>query len=443
MRNSKILAVIIFILTFAFWFLLANGNYFHWDEWRIFSNFNQPLGNFLFHPYGEHFIPLNFLHYYLLFSVFGLNYIPFQFSVSFFHAVNTVLLFVLILNRTKKLILSTLLAIIFGLANVPIENLVWSLGINYVLAGFCVFLANLFFIRKNYLVAAVLLFISPLFHDITILFPLAFLHISKDRKAVIIFSLMLFINLLLLFSVSKTSVLINTPMNISIFWKIPIFVTEGIIYGTILKFLVPHFYLFHPVFSKIRIILAIFSVFIYSVYLHRFISFKKIFTPFLKILPFLMVSYLSAAPARVAFGLGAPIISRYSYIPLFFFILFIAEIWPKKNFVPQWLTALIFLIFISVQVLANINFSYSYWKPMVARDRQFITDLKTLFNNSERVANYPVPGMSEKILLSDFSYLLPKNSALKFVVPGTSETKNPITQEIYQKMVNEYSRKFD
>ncbi|MEK7565935.1 MAG: hypothetical protein AAB506_02735 [Patescibacteria group bacterium] len=444
MRNPKLLAIIIFLLTFSFWFFLSKGNYFHWDEWWFFTLFSKSPWQFLFNHYGEHFIPLNFLHHYILFSLFGLNYIPFQISVSFFHAINTVLLFILIYQKTQRRFLAIIISLLFGLANVPIENLVWSLGVNYVLAGLMIFLAYYLFLRKKIFLSALLLIISPLFHDITLLFPLAFLILSlKHKKSWVTFALALIFNLALVYFISGPSLTANVPKDFFLFWKIPLFVFQGIIYGTILKFLVPHFYVARPFLPFVRFFVVIVLVLGYFLRGRKIFSLRKSLVSPLYFAPFLICAYLAAAPARLAFGPGASAISRYSYIPLFFLALFIAEIWPRQNFIPRWLTLFILFIFLPIQILASINFSYSYWKPMVDRDRQFITDIKTLFDNSERVANYPVPGISEKISLSDFSYLLPKNSALKFVTPTTNETKNPITQEIYKKIINEYSRKFD
>ncbi len=115
-----------------FWLFLAKDNYFHWDEWVFFMNFNNsPLLVFT-SSYGEHFIPLNFLNHYLLFKIFGLDYLPYQIMPILFHVLNCFLLYKITLKETGNKMLAILALVLFGVSNVYNEDLIWSQGISNV-----------------------------------------------------------------------------------------------------------------------------------------------------------------------------------------------------------------------------------------------------------------------------------------------------------------------
>src|SRR6185295_1366600 len=88
--------------------------------------------SFLFNSYGEHFLPLNLLNHYLLFKLFGLNYIPFQISTLLFHVATVFVLYKIIVEETNNKHVDLFSTIIFGISAVYIEDVLWSQGISSV-----------------------------------------------------------------------------------------------------------------------------------------------------------------------------------------------------------------------------------------------------------------------------------------------------------------------
>lgn len=420
--------------------------------------FKQSLATLITIPYNEHYIPLNILWYYFLFQIFGLNYFPFELGVVFFHTLNSFLLFYLISRVTKSFLLAAIFTLVFGLAYVSIENIIWSLGINYVLSGLFVFLAFLFEERPR--LSIISLILSPLFHDITILMPFAFacfafLRAPKFPNRCVLFSLVGLFNLVLLLLFSGNRIFDNSGSGLITLAQIPVFVVVGILRGTILRFLLPesHFLKGNNSFQTISLLLlslGIFSTLFLAFYklLKDTKRWKGNIQTVIQFLPFIVLPYLAAAPARAIFGIGQAGISRYTYIPFFFILLLAATLLTRypKAIKPAMA---VFATFLIININANIRFNNDFWKPMTARDRQFAQDVSYLIKNNAEVFDLSVPGINPKITLSKLWFLYPQNHSPKFL-EATNLSMNSIatnssatTVAIYSKLLGDYQKKLD
>lgn len=404
-RNvAKLLAVLIF----GFWFWLGKDNYFHWDEWGFFTNFNKGYWYTVLSWGSEHFIPLNVLHHFLLFKVFGLNYLPFQNSVTFFHTLNSYLLYKISMAKTNSQIISLCMMALYGFTSIFVENIVWSLGVSVILASTLFFCAYYFFLHKRFWPSFLALILSPLQHGITILAPLAF-----PRK---IYWLVALANVVIILIVKQHNAVANFQFTTKyLLVDIPAFILAGVSVGTISREIFPTLYFYdslsYPAHELRPILLPILFIGIVFIGLKLV---KENWQLFCHYLPFIFITYVAIAPARAVGGLAAAVITRYPTPALFFVLLLTADLLKKydvnKNLILAVTTLLVF-----AHVVANINFENNHWRPIVDRDRQFIEESKNLFKNNEIIDNnVSVKGIYPPLKLSDFWFLYPSNHKLAF-----------------------------
>ena len=464
MNKRGILAILLCAI-FTFWLILTKNNYFHWDEWSFLLGFNQSPLNFLTKSYGEHYIPLNLLNHYLLFQTFGLNNLPFQLSVLFFHLLNCLIIVKIVFRKTGHYLLSILAVLVFGISNVYVEDVIWSQGISNVASATFVFLAYyLYILRPKNLkiitISAGSLLIAPLFNDLAILMPLAFLvMVFLDQKSnkkfswrlLVPYFLVGIINLSVIFYFSNSAISHSAKLSMDSIYKIPQFILYGILRGSILRFIYPGFH-FLKGFQETKVILvslvSLLTLIGSSLFIlnwlgdkeTRSLRFKNLF-----ILTMMIVTgYLAVALGRSTFGLAQAGISRYAYQPFFFLILLLCVI--LKNYIVRIkFISLIAVVLFAINVISVVRFETEFWSKMVGRDRQFVQDTTYLFDNNAIICDSWVPGIFPQIKLSRLWFLHPQSVFLEKdcqkILEGLYVDNK--TKEIYQRISTDYQHKFD
>lgn len=448
-RLSFLLALLVFI----YWLSLSFANYFHYDEWDFFTKMNGSAWEVITKSYSGHFIPLNLLHHFLLFKIFGLNYVPFQVSTILFHTLNSLILYFVVFRLTRQKYLSLISMALFAFSSIGIENIIWSLGVNYCAAGFFLFASFFLFLFikekldfKKLLISLLFLVLSPLFHGITLLMPLAFavsalLCFSKKYRLITFLSyitICLFNILIFIFNSNFSGIENNSGNYILLVFNIVRFVITGVV-GVINKFFAPALYFFPQSQSVIGLYfrpffftLGVISFLIFFIFFRRRFYLKD----FLLTFPFIAVSFLAASFGRQDVNFSMPTISRYGYLPLFFFILYLSLLTIsfrlKKSFV-----YLLFIIILGLHLLATYNFSFRVWKPLVNTDRIFITDVNYLFSANNQIVDFPVNFIYNHLKLSNFWFVSDYNKE-KFVELSSGKSAEIInssdlkTKEIYK-----------
>lgn len=457
--KKKFFVPLLLSAIFLFWLLLGEGNFFHWDEWLMFIMAGKPWSQLLLTTYAGHYIPLNLLYYFAMIRVFGLNYVPYQLIVAFLHALNCGLLYLIIFKETKKYWLAILALVVFGFSNVGVENLIWSLGMNYLSASILVNFALFFFLifesgRKPiflFLCAISLLF-SPLFHNITILMPLVFLIVSltspiaKEKKWSIIFAIVQIVLLILSFYFSKGDVF-EIHNSLPKIFQMLTFIIVGLVRGNILRFVLPgsHFEQGASVFSKLFLIFvtlgSLILIFVASVrvaYINR-----KSVTKLLKIfryLLFMIFIYLAASVARSGINIGQAGISRYAYPSFFFGLIFISLILNElvKNPRMKLVVIACSIFFLTLNLNADIDFNQNFWSKLTGRDRKFISETRMIFQNNSKIADINPKGIWPTLKLSQMWFLFPAEKKLNFVDPTTISM-----DEQYHDLLTEFQMKGD
>lgn len=401
---AKFLAVLIF----GFWFWLAKDNYFHWDEWGFLTSFRGGYWHTVLSWGNEHFIPLNVFHHFLLFIFFGLNYLPFQISVSFFHALNSYLLYKIFLKKTGSQTISLCMLALYGFTSIFVENVAWSLGVSVVLASTLFFAAYNLFLDKKIWLSFFALFLSPLQHGITILAPLAF-----PRK---IYWLVALVNVVIIFVFKQQNAVTNLQFTAKyLLIDIPAFILAGVSVGTIGREIFPTLYFYdslsYPAHELRPILLPILLAGMIFV---AFKVFRANWRLFAHYLPFIFITYIAIAPARATGGLAAAVITRYPTPVLFFVLLLAAELLVKYKINKHLVITLTALLTVA-HVVANINFENNHWRPVVNRDRKFIEETRELFVKNQVIDDsVSIAGIYPPLKLSDFWFLYPLNHQLSF-----------------------------
>ena len=470
--NSRILVFLAFLSVFSFWFVLSKDNYFHWDEWDYLTHFND-VRTFISKLPNEQFNLLHIFHHYLLFSLFGLNYLPFQLSSSFFHAVNSFLLYKIINRETGNRKLAIIAMGIFGFSSVSVENLNNSAAISQVFAGTFASAAYLFFLkfkdkRSTYRLAlsSIFLVVSPMGHAITMLMPAAFILAALQAKitnqdklrASIVYLAALLTNLLVANLVSGSRLTTNIKLEIPYFlFDVPNFVISGVLRGNVIRLFFPELHFF-PLSSItidpglraiLRTLLHSLPLILLAIFLWklRALQFRsKIISLLAYYLPLIIVSYVAAGPARATFGYNQAIITRYTYESFFFLLVLICNLLKVYPISPRRLTIGVAYLFF-IHLVANFNFQTRYWQPIANFERGFIQDVSYLFCQNKVVYDLPASGIFPNVTLSKLWFLYPKDRDLVFL-PAYDLPKdlsrsgtNVRSVEIYKKIISYYDHK--
>ncbi len=441
---------IILFLTFVFWILLTKDNYFHWDEWGIFSQFKEGPTFYLLHPLNEHYIPLSATIHYFLFRFFGLNYLPFQIVLISLHTFNCYLLYRIVYRQTGDHFLATIGTILFAIASTAAENLVWSIGINITLAGTFAFLAYYFFPKHPFL-SCLALFFSPLSHDLSLLYPLPFALMAYLRnKNPLPYLAVSLVSIATLFYFSHENIYRSVSSQIS--FLLPngfAFITAGVVRGVLIRFFMPNLNFFpnsasliglyfRPVIFVILLIFALF--FLYRIWQSP--KKQKYFALILFYLPLIIIPYIAILPARVAQGSDQASIARYTYLPLFFLLVFLADI-IKLATLNRKIIYGFSLVLIALHLISTFNFQTRYWAPIVSHDKSFSRDMAYLFASTDIIYNPKLIGINGQMRPSDLWYF--HLAQKKYLYTGTipSPVTDMRTKEIFYRLAGDYQKKYD
>lgn len=453
---KQYLIFLILLLGVIFWVTLTKDNYFHWDEWGIFSIFSENSLAFLFKPFNEHYIPFNLINHYILLRFFGLNYLPFQLSVIFFHIVSTYVLFKIFLALKVNFKLAIILTLIFLFQSLANENLVWSQGVNITIAGTCIFAAFYFYIKSSP-AAYLFLFLSPLGHGLTLLYPWAFAWLAFwQKKSWKPFCLVGLANLAILAIFSFSTIKISVTPQIHDFDQIPKFIITGFLNGNLLRFTLPNLNFFPQSSSHFGPLLrtALFFIFtsttlIYAIYLYtkkRLFSVAHIIFLYL---PFVTINYLAIAPARISQGMDQAKIARYTYPSFFFLLIIISMIIPLLK-IRRKITYMLLCSLLILHLISIVNFQTLFWRPMMNRNKLFIDEITYLFKTNSKVYDLTATGINGQIRLSQYWFLYESKDNLIFIPIQNIKDLNPMqmssdlkSQMIYKKLLTDYQKKYD
>ncbi len=456
--NSILVLTLIFI--FVFWLLLSKNNYFHMDDWEYIGRFNENIWPMLTRPFFEMFLPLNILLYYILYRLFGLSYLPFQINVLFFHTLNCLLLYLIIKRESGKKFLAYGGMVIFGLSSVPIDDIIWSMGINHVLAGTFLFLTYLIFImfrRGNWLSSqagiAILLYLSFHVHNITILFPLTYIIIilfdkGRNKKvfSVSLFLLLFILEVSTLLFFSRDSIAMNprkSPLSLAF---VPLYILVGVFKGTILRLITPDLYFLSnitkytgPLRGLLSLIL-IFTPFVIIVVLKKNYKDKPFNFSFLKYILLIITPYMAIAPFRIVNGYEQARIPRYTYIPLFFLVIFLMVIF-KTFYNRKILLTLFFSVLMTLHLISAINFSIN-WEKNLDKDQSYVKDIRYLLEHNQEVYDIPSHGIWANMSPSKLAFLFEKEKRINFLESSVLPPKEDLekvsadqkTTEIYKRL---------
>lgn len=161
--------------------------FFQHDEWQTFATEYSKDGRSLvevvlgsFSPMASHFSPFFDLTFNLLFSLFGLNYLGYAIVSIALHLVSVLLVFLLVYLLTKKMLLTSLSALLFGLNTSSHQATSWVIAdINTqgaTIFGLLSLLSFGMFLQKQrkqrlfFVSSLFFLIISLMFKEITIAF---------------------------------------------------------------------------------------------------------------------------------------------------------------------------------------------------------------------------------------------------------------------------------
>ena len=470
-RRYKFALIGILTFIFLFWILIAKDNYFHWDEWQFFSIFDQKPSSFLLAPYGEHFLPLNLLNHFVLFKLFGLTYFPFHLSVVLIHLINSFLLFKIVVMETKNEKIALFSILIFGISSVYLDNLVWSQGISNV--GSALFISIAFYSFLNYVkkrriiwlaLSVVSLTISPLFNAFGLLAAFSFCiitfllnRLNKNKlKVSIAYFLTGILNLFILIHFSGSSAAKALPeVSLTTAYKVLEFTGFGVIRGTIVRFLYPGLHILRDgqqikviFFIALTIVIVLLIIRVFYAWLKDKKTRRERVNKIIIYFSLISVGYLAASIGRISYGLGQAGIPRYTYQAFFFLVVLGAIVVNDFRDKRRVVAASLILIWI-VNLYSIFQLEYGFWKIMMNRDRQFISEASYLFSKNKVIYDFEPKGISPKLRLSDYWYLQPKDRSIMFISSDKFDSgsckycMDEKTRLIYVKLSSEYQRKFD
>lgn len=449
--------LIIIICLALFWLILTHNNYFHMDDWEFISRLNSGFVTMLTKPLAETFVPLNAFAYFLLLKTFGLNYLPFQTTVIVFHALNSLILYFLVALNTKSKRLALAAMLLFNLSSVSVDNLVWDMGMNFVLAGSCAFASYYFLtlfcqIKKNrfLLFSISLCLLAPLFHNIAILWPLGLAAVAtlrgQNRLVAGYFFTVQAVEIAIALLARHSGLFVNATAPLStLILQIPLYVASGLFKGVIYRFFIPDLYFLanlsyytHP----LRLLVSALGVLVSLYFAYRFLPHLKITKKqwlfFLELLVLLVLPYVAIAPFRARYGLEQATILRYTYLSFFIFLLLLANLLvglPRK-----WLhfgLPVAAAGLCALHLIAIINFNL-HWQQNTLKDRQFVTDASYFLERNSAVPDLPLHGLWGSLHLSQLQFLSPR--PVRFLDPTAPfVSTDPKSSTIYFKLKTTYN----
>ncbi|MDD3875020.1 MAG: tetratricopeptide repeat protein [Bacteroidales bacterium] len=146
--------IIILVLASFIYLKSLNGEFLNWDDNDVVV-YNDAVKNLNFEKiiffftniYSNDYRPITFISYGLIYSVWGLNPVPFHFFCVLFHLINIVLVFLLVKKISHSKTVPVLTALIFAVHPMLVESVAWISALNDVLYAFFLLSALLFYIQ--------------------------------------------------------------------------------------------------------------------------------------------------------------------------------------------------------------------------------------------------------------------------------------------------------
>lgn len=364
---------VIVIFCFLAELILLRKIFFFHDEWTFIHQILLSPATFILTPHNGHFWPVFAGIYLLMYKLFNLSYWPYEIILLIFHFANVYLFYLLINLLSKKKIVAFCFSLLFLMSSIYWEVLFSASTLPTVL---CLFFINLgiyfylFYERKKqdkYLYfSGISILTSGFSWGAGLFFPgivilLLVIKSIAEKKIKIKELFVYFVDQVLLFLVyihfSRGAV------GAYDFRKIILFTSSGI------KWLIVSFYTSSPGFAKIFVGIILFFGFLLYLSLrtkkNRRVFRDGLFTD----IPWLIFAlsgvfyfYFISALSRSQIDMRLAFSSRYTYLPLYFLILFntlIIDCWLSMASLK---TKKILLVYFLAVSFANIYFFRIYYR---------------------------------------------------------------------------------
>lgn len=400
MKNQKVInffwiagSLILFI---RFFILLKEMFFFH-DEWTfLYKSITDPV-NFLFSSHNGHFIPLFNLIYLICYRLFRLNYVPYQFILLAFHFINAYLLYLIIFLFTKRKILGVISFFLFLITPMYWEVLFSFSTMPTILCLTFMELAIYFLIKyrqqkktKCLLLSAIFSFFSSISWGAGVFFPFLLLilvleNVCNKRAKLLGIMIYLFFGLsssLIYFLFTKPSSGLTLD-----FEKVLKFTLTATRWGIV------SFYTSSPGLLKIFMLVVLFFLISGFIALKGEINRKKILRGLLEykfVLFFLIVCfvyiYVLSAVSRYQIDMELAKSSRYTYVPLFFFLSINMLVFNVfASFFSKIIKSLFFVYFLFLVISGTyfFNIYYRNWTETISNPNKKIF-MRIIQSKSER-----------------------------------------------------------
>ena len=406
--------LILLSLIFLFYFLLFKERlwFFH-DSIEILLNSTNFSLNYLLLPHGEHFIPLTKLVFFVQFSLFGINFTPYFVLSIFLHLANLYLLWLIVIEITKKHFFAYMAVILFAVNVTFFEIILWFVSQN-LLCHFFISLAFLFWLKLrkkrniNFLLIAGLSSVGAAFSfGFGLLYPFVLAILSSidkktNRKNALFFSILGLVSVLIyLFFAGQNLYVINkTPLTFQSIPDIIEFLYIGLVDGLVFRFfyaLFPtRFLAFNNILKPFLLIAA--TVFLLLIFILPSRKSKEKLIINIALIINIIYPYFMASLRRATISPGEAMAERYAYNPLFFLIIFLIYQFSllKQRKGLKTFCCLFVLYILTTQVLVFYKRAF-IWTKQTIRNKLFFQQLSEKINSNSLEKNCKLPkGIKDK-----------------------------------------------
>jgi len=365
---------VIVIFCFLVELILLRRTFFFHDEWTFLHQILLSPTNFILTPHNGHFWPLFAGLYFLMYKLFGLSYWPYETILLIVHFANVYLLYLVIGLLSKNKLVAFCFSLIFLISSIYWEVIFSASTLPTVLCLFFINLGIYLYLicekrkQNKYLYLSGISFLtSGLSWGAGLFFPLIFLLllmakiVSKKKikpKEPLVYLLVQGILFLIYIYFSGKGAVGVFDLN-----KVILFTVSGI------KWLIVSFYTSSPGFTKIFFVIVV----LFSFLLYQSLRDKRNWTTFRSDLsadvPCLIFAlsgvfyfYFISALSRSQIDMRLAFSSRYTYLPLYFLVVFnslVVDCWLS---VASLRTKKILFTYFLLIFFANIYFFRIYYR---------------------------------------------------------------------------------
>lgn len=419
---------ILLVVTFITFFPCLKNGYCNWDDYHLI-NANHAIRELSWKNIKEIFtsgyvgtyIPLTILSFAIEYKFFKLNPLISHLTNLIFHLFNVILVFWLIHLLGKNLLLSFIVALLFGIHPLRVESVAWATERKDMLYSFFFLSGLIFYIcfqnrphKKYYFFSLLLFFLSILSKPMAATFPLILILLDyyKEKKFTIrqLYNKVPFLVITIIFSVlnivfqgSGSVPLLNYLKHLFVFCYNILFY----LYKLVLPLRLSCFYPYPENFEHALPLVFLVAPFI-IVGLVILIVRTKVLTN--KVIFGALFFIIAILPVSQIIPLVAPAIAadRYTYIPAIglFFVAGIAYLWLYNKFRMSTIMKIILVVFLIVlfSFYAFLSFnrckvwknSITLWDDVLAK----FPDCAIAYNNRGNAYNFN--GQYEKAI-NDFN----------------------------------------